>query len=153
MIQPTKMTKPERSAVSLYVDAMRMIEWDLHEVLMDLRTIPKGWNQIATDPYPTHPKKTRVTLWVDADVVRAFKGLGRGYQSRMNRVLRAWMLARAAKLVEGPDTTDFILHPERIEEEQRRKRPEWGEMEKVFREVEERQEERERQAQRERGGE
>ncbi|MDH5797734.1 MAG: BrnA antitoxin family protein [Paracoccaceae bacterium] len=129
MHKPTKMTKAQLLATSLYIDAMRMIEWDLHEALMDKRTVPLGWQEIATKPYPTHPKKTRVTLWVDADVVRAFKGLGRGYQSRMNRVLRAWLLARAAKLVEGPDTTDYILNPERIEELQRWKRPNWGDTE------------------------
>lgn len=123
---PTKMTLSRRVKASLAYDALRMIEFDLHDVLRESQTIPDGWNEIATDPQPTHPKKVKVTLWVDADVLRAFKGLGRGYQTRMNRVLRAWMLARAARLVKGPDTTDYILYPERIEELVIGRRPEWG---------------------------
>jgi len=32
--------------------------------------------------------KVRVTLWLDADVLAAFKATGRGWQTRINAVLR-----------------------------------------------------------------
>ncbi len=35
--------------------------------------------------------KDRVTLRLDHDIVKYFKGLGRGYQTRMNAVLKAYM--------------------------------------------------------------
>jgi hypothetical protein len=45
----------------------------------------------------------------------------------MNEVLRAYVHGRLAKIVTGPDTTDYILHPERIPEEPE---PwEWGQAE------------------------
>jgi uncharacterized protein (DUF4415 family) len=37
------------------------------------------------------PVKQRVTLCVDADVVAAFRGTGRGWQTRMNQALRQGM--------------------------------------------------------------
>src|SRR5437870_11781427 len=39
------------------------------------------------------PKKTLLSLRVDSDVVEWFRAQGRGYQSRMNALLRAYMQA------------------------------------------------------------
>ena len=39
------------------------------------------------------PVKVQKTLRLDADVVDYFARQGAGYQTRMNAVLRAWMLA------------------------------------------------------------
>ena len=42
--------------------------------------------------------KERITLRVDADVVAWFRSQGKGYQTRMNAVLRSFMQARQSKL-------------------------------------------------------
>lgn len=34
------------------------------------------------------PKKQQITLKIDADVIAAFKKMGKGYQTKMNAVLR-----------------------------------------------------------------
>jgi uncharacterized protein (DUF4415 family) len=39
------------------------------------------------------PRKQQVTLRVDADVLMWFKAQGKGYQSRINALLRAYMEA------------------------------------------------------------
>ena len=39
------------------------------------------------------PPKTLLSLRIDADVVEWFRSQGRGYQSQMNALLRAYMLA------------------------------------------------------------
>ena len=39
------------------------------------------------------PRKTLLSLRVDSDVVEWFRAQGRGYQSRMNALLRAYMQA------------------------------------------------------------
>ncbi|MEJ0007984.1 MAG: BrnA antitoxin family protein [Steroidobacteraceae bacterium] len=39
------------------------------------------------------PKKTLLSLRIDADVINWFKAQGSGYQSRMNALLRAFMEA------------------------------------------------------------
>ena len=37
------------------------------------------------------PKKSQVTLRIDADVLEWFKGTGKGYQTRINTLLRTYM--------------------------------------------------------------
>jgi uncharacterized protein (DUF4415 family) len=37
------------------------------------------------------PKKAQITLRIDSDVLEWFKGTGKGYQTRINTLLRAYM--------------------------------------------------------------
>ena len=46
------------------------------------------WNE-ARVVYPDEPKR-QLTLRLDADMVEWFKAQGRGYQTRMNAVLRSY---------------------------------------------------------------
>jgi len=39
------------------------------------------------------PRKASITMRLDADVLRWFKAQGRGYQTRINRLLRMYMEA------------------------------------------------------------
>jgi uncharacterized protein (DUF4415 family) len=39
------------------------------------------------------PIKTPVTIWIDADVLAWLKSQGRGYQTRINNILRGAMKA------------------------------------------------------------
>lgn len=51
-----------------------------------------GW---ATDlVFDVREPKLAVSLRVDADVLRFFRGFGAGYQTRINEVLKAFMQAR-----------------------------------------------------------
>lgn len=124
-VEPDKMTKTERLHWSYGVDALNMIEHDLHSRLGLLGALPNEWHQICRDDDRRDVKRTRVTLALDADVVKFFKALGPGYQPRMNRVLRAFMHMRLAKLIDGPDTTDYILRPEEVMRDGEAK-PRWG---------------------------
>lgn len=47
------------------------------------------WLRKASVPRPTLPKE-RLTVRFDADMVSWFKRQGRGYQTRMNAILRAY---------------------------------------------------------------
>ena len=44
------------------------------------------------------PKKVQVTLRVDGDVVEWFKAQGRGYQTHINALLRAYMEAHESRV-------------------------------------------------------
>ena len=48
---------------------------------------------VARKGLKTVPKKTLLSLRIDADVIEWFKGQGAGYQSRMNALLRAYIEA------------------------------------------------------------
>jgi uncharacterized protein (DUF4415 family) len=54
--------------------------------------LPKGWEKTIILGLP--PGKQAIKLRVDKDVLGWFKGTGRGYQTRMNNVLRAFVASR-----------------------------------------------------------
>ena len=122
----TEMSKAERLNFMYAVDAMQMVEKDLHDVMWDRRGCPRDWHEIWEDKDRRDSKRTRCTVAFDADVVKFFKAMGPGYQHRMNRVLRAFMHYRLAKVIEGPDTTDYILRPEEVDREAEIERAKWG---------------------------
>ncbi|WP_296423805.1 BrnA antitoxin family protein [Yoonia sp.] len=123
------MTKTQRVNWSYGVDAHRMIEYDLHEFVMEHRSLPAEWHQIWQDKDRRDGKRQPVTMRMDADVVRFFKAMGDGYQHRINRVLRMFMHYRLAGIIEGPDTTDYVLRPETLRAE-KEARAKWGDFEK-----------------------
>lgn len=60
-----------------------------------------GW---ATDlVFDVREPKLAVSLRLDADVLRFFRGFGAGYQTRINEVLKAFMQARGG--------ADIVPHP------------------------------------------
>jgi uncharacterized protein (DUF4415 family) len=68
--------------------------------------VPEGWHAVESRA-PVRPRKTKLTLTLDADMVRWFRALGQGYQPRMNAVLRAYMHAVIAKEVVGAADLDW----------------------------------------------
>ena len=62
---------------------------------IDYSDIPKvsaEWFAKARIVYPSAPKQ-QLTVRLDADVVDFFKAKGKGYQTRMNEVLRTYVQA------------------------------------------------------------
>lgn len=67
------------------------VEDDPDQVLLD-----KEWFERAKLVTPEAEKK-RITIRLDDDVVAFFKQQGRGYQTRINKVLRAYVTAQQMK--------------------------------------------------------
>ncbi len=55
---------------------------------------PEGWQDKAIMGLP--PRKEAVNLRLDADVLEWFRRSGKGYQTRINNVLRAFVESRRA---------------------------------------------------------
>lgn len=72
--------------------------------------VPPGWNVAHLDARCT-PEKTRLTIRLDADVVKWYRHLGRGWHNRMNQILRSYMRARISKLIEEPGDRDLKDEP------------------------------------------
>jgi uncharacterized protein (DUF4415 family) len=71
------------------VDAMR--EEDIERLAIeDMQElgIDPDWMKHAKPVYPPH--KERITMRLDADLVEWFKQQGRGYQTRINAILRSY---------------------------------------------------------------
>jgi uncharacterized protein (DUF4415 family) len=62
----------------------------------DDEELEPGWIDQAMVLHPSEPKE-RVTLWLDAEVLNWFRNQGKGYQTRVNAVLRAYYEAVQAK--------------------------------------------------------
>jgi uncharacterized protein (DUF4415 family) len=69
---------------------------------IDYSDIPKlqekFWKHAVRNPF-YRPVKQQVTVRLDADVIAWLRMQGKGYQTRLNQVLRAAMLAEAANPV------------------------------------------------------
>lgn len=81
--------------------AHRDMQNAMDELQEDLRnrwiedSLPPGWNGL--DSFDgVKPHKTRVTIRLDADMVRWFRKLGPNYSQRMNDVLRIYWQALLA---------------------------------------------------------
>ncbi|MEA2754916.1 MAG: hypothetical protein QOJ54_1205 [Aliidongia sp.] len=57
----------------------------------DEGSLPEGWEKTAILGLP--PGKAALKLRIDRDVLEWFRGTGKGYQTRMNNVLRAFVAA------------------------------------------------------------
>ena len=88
---------------------LRDLETDLRWGLEESPRIPEEWRRIALRPVV--PTKRAVTIRLDQDVCDFFKAMGRGYLTRMNDVLRAFMQARLAGVVPGPEETEYKPTP------------------------------------------
>ncbi len=117
----TPLTKADRDRAIAYHDlatTMRELEADLRWGLNDSLRIPREWTEILQGPMI--PKKRRVTLRLDEDVERFFRAMGMGHLTRMNAVLRSFMLARLSGVVSGPEEVGYRPTPEEEERSLRR---------------------------------
>jgi uncharacterized protein (DUF4415 family) len=70
------------------IDRMKDSEIDYS----DIPALDKSFLKRATTPWP--PVKQQLTIRLDADVLAWLKADGRGYQTRINRILRVVMESR-----------------------------------------------------------
>ncbi len=105
-----KRTKSEeRSYVELLGDLHELQLWRQQNQLK-LETLPDGWHRVASE-HPCTPKKAKVTLGLDADMLRWYRAMGHGYQARMNAILRVYMLSVLSKEIEGAGDRDWKGDP------------------------------------------
>ncbi len=99
-------TKAEERSYGAMMRELHELEcWNEDRKLRE-RMIPPDWHGLEKVA-PTRPKKVRITAAYDADVARWYRGLGEGYQARMNAVLRVYMHAVIAKEIERRGDRDW----------------------------------------------
>ncbi|MBK4214404.1 BrnA antitoxin family protein [Paracoccus caeni] len=127
----TKADDQRRLNYHYMADAMRMLEWDLHQTIFREMRIPDEWHEIARQK-PTE-RKTRVTLRLDEGLVRFFRSMGPDWQVRVNRLMSVWMHARLAGVIRGGETMDYMKRRE--QEMHDGLRPEFGERQRKYDEM------------------
>lgn len=96
-------TKRERKNISEMIAIMSRFQWDMAYTATRTEKVPEVWRKVWQE---RSSKKRKVSLYVDEDVYRLFKSMGAGMGPRMNDVLRAFMFARLAGLLEGEDLVE-----------------------------------------------
>ena len=77
---------------------------DSGELMMDniidmrRRNLPPEWDQVDLDA-KVDPKKAKLTLWLDEDIIKYFRAMGPGYGKMVNRVLRTFVMGRIANVL------------------------------------------------------
>ena len=73
----------------------------------DIPPLDKTFFTKATTAWP--PSKTQLTIRLDADVLAWLKANGRGYQTRINHILRAAMESRPPHVTPPPKHAKGLL--------------------------------------------
>ena len=60
------------------------------------RHVPEAWLTLEMDVDTAAPKQ-KLSLYLDASVVKMYRAMGRGYQARINRILETWMQMKMAE--------------------------------------------------------
>ena len=105
-----KRTKTEERAHSeMLIELAEMDIW-MQEFRLKEGFIPEGWADLD-ETAPLKRPKEKITLTLDRDVLKWFRGMGRGYSARINAVLRVYMLALVSKEVMGRGDLDWKGDP------------------------------------------
>lgn len=122
-----KMTMKERMSLAIMADCVKQLDFDAVDLVRLRQKLPHEWHEIALEPDWHSKNREKVTIRVNRDVVKYLRAMGGGYGERMNKILTAYVHGRLSKIVNGPDTTDFVLRPEKVRAEVGATRPGWGE--------------------------
>ncbi len=86
----TDYTRAERRRQTRMIQDLQEMDRAVELAATLNKLVPGEW-LVADSRAPCEPRKDRVTLRIDRDVLAWYRKLGRGYQGRMNLVLRAYM--------------------------------------------------------------
>ena len=95
---PKPKTRARRRAEAAMYDAFSFLrKTDVIERVIR-EEVPDEWHLLELD-YDVTEKKEKVTLYLDRSVARCFKAMGKGYQERINALLRAWMQMKISEFM------------------------------------------------------
>ena len=103
------MTTSKLEAQARMYHELRELQTDLAEHGLD-RSRPEDWQGLEARQ-PLERVKDRVTIRLDADMLRWFRRLGPGYGQRINRVLRVYWMALLAGQVKSHWDEDELAPP------------------------------------------
>ena len=102
----SKQTPRQRAHYTYMIDVMRRFDWDMHNRIELSDRIPALWHEIATQRPDS--QVTRVNIGIEEDVLKFYKSMGKGYGPRINLVLKSFMHARLAGVIEGAETINHF---------------------------------------------
>lgn len=121
------MTKSERLARRRLMYHLWLQDEDSLPLAEIRAEIPDAWHTVEAD-IDCHEPKQKLTLYLDQSVAKLFKGMGKGYQARINRILQLWLQMKMAGLVE--EAAGLIERRQQVLAREKRtgEHPGWGQM-------------------------
>lgn len=113
MPAPTKADRDRAIAYHRLACTLRDLEADLRWGLNDSPRLPRAWFDMLRTPAVA--AKRKLTLRLDDDVIAFFRAMGPGHLTRMNDVLRAFMLTRLSGIASGPEMVGYRPTPKEEE--------------------------------------
>ncbi|MBI1218931.1 MAG: hypothetical protein GC186_10315 [Rhodobacteraceae bacterium] len=104
--EPPKMSPRRLEHYYFMQVAQKRVEWDIANTLWKGWGLPAEWHEVALTSKDT--KREKVTLYLDANVMKFFRQMGRGTHRRINDVLKIWMYGRLNHLIHGPDKNELF---------------------------------------------
>lgn len=83
---------------------------EMTKTMNELELIPAEWRGVE-GMFPCKPRGQKVTLRLDEDVAKFYRMMGTGWHARVNGILRAYMLARLSRVIEGEGDGDWLGRP------------------------------------------
>jgi uncharacterized protein (DUF4415 family) len=110
-----KRTKAEERANTELCDILAGLEQVRVELEEEFRKrwydhLPAEWEMMEVLA-PVRRRKVRIHAAFDEDVAKFYRGLGHGYQARMNMVLRTYMLGVLSRHIRIRKNPDFAGRP------------------------------------------
>ena len=90
-----RMTKTERLARDTLMRDLIQLSRDGWITNQLAEEVPDAWHTLEADLEVEEPRE-KVTLYLDRSVARFYRGMGRGYHARINRLLRTWAQMKIA---------------------------------------------------------
>ena len=111
---PDTLTPAQKAEYRFFYDAIRQLDWDLRTDIWGAGRVPPDWRALMESD--GRPDRERVTLRLDADLVRFFRRRwGRGYQQEVNLVLRSFFKLHMSRMVKGETGFEALLAEARTE--------------------------------------
>lgn len=86
--------------------AQKRVEWEVANTLWRGWGLPAEWHEIAMAT--KEGRREKVSLYLDAEVMKFFRAMGRGHHARINDVLRIWIHGRLTRLIRGPESAELF---------------------------------------------
>jgi uncharacterized protein (DUF4415 family) len=107
-----KRTKAEERANTRLHDVLLELEevsqkMSLRFAQLKLEHIPPEWSLVERLS-PVRRRKVRVNTAIDEDVANFFRGMGHGYQARMNLVLRTYVAAVLSRYISKREDENWM---------------------------------------------
>ena len=102
-----KRSNAETRHLGAMVETLEATQIELAILRRTRNIVPDGWQDLDRTA-PCTPPKERMTIRLDAEVLKWYRGLGFGYQNRMNAVLKAYMHSIVSKHIRHGDDFDWL---------------------------------------------